>query len=995
MKRFLLMASAAPFALLAMPASAQDATPQEQAQAAAPDAGVDEQAPVAQERATKSAQGRSPGTTATENLGTTEDSVADTSPENSTGSEIVVTGYRASLGSAQAVKRNSDAILDAVVAQDIGKLPDNTAAESLARVTGVQVNRYSDEVNQVLVRGLPDVATTFNGRDIFTAELRRSQLQDFPAGALAGLEVYKSGTADLLEPGLAGLINVRSRRPFDFTEKLVIAGGVRGTYNDQTKKFDPLGNILVSQRADTAIGEIGWLINASYSQSQYRNAVRWATGNVPTTLPDNVTVSPSSVGRAFRIPERVGVFNDSGKRWRPAVNASVQWKPAANLELYYDFLYQGYRGRGANDLFEASLLNNGAQLTNVVLREDKPDQVQTLTKVGGERGQAYRSTNVNNTNTYQAAGGAKWDVGRAHLSTDLAYTRSQYDSNEYSFDMSQTTAPTIDVNFFVDGGSAFSLPGYDRENPANYKWRGYYESTYLVKGSGWQWRGDLDLDTDIAFLPKFQFGFRYTDRDASLERGDRYAYTETLNIPLANTPAGALELTQDVFRGNAQGWTSWLMPTRSGIEGNSAALRQFSLEQLQKLVAANPSDGGYRDALARFQSQNVQLDPLRAFLAAEQTYAFYGQTKYEFDIGSFRVDGLVGARVVNTVGRYSGRGTIPVVVNGVVQRDANGIPVTAAADVQIKANYVDILPNASLRIRPTDKLQIRFGYTKTRTKPDFGQLNPAFSISPNLSPTTNPDGTPVTITDDPRFGAGLQGRPDYTGGGGNPNLVPLTSHNFDATVEYYFSSNASLTAAVFYRDLFGFTSNYTQRYRDPVYGLVQVDRPVNAGAGKIKGVEVGGQTFFDFLPGLLSGFGIQANATYLNGKQRFPTDLSPANSTPPFVAIPGLSKWSYNAALFYEKGKVSTRLSYNGRSRFLNGNNVVNGVYFGEGTEKITRLDFSFNYTPIKQVTLTFDAANLLAQPFRNFAQYGDDRYYPRDVRDEGRYYGLGARFRF
>ncbi|MGO4862809.1 TonB-dependent receptor plug domain-containing protein, partial [Campylobacter jejuni] len=101
-------------------------------------------------------------------------------------------------------------------------------------VTGVQVTRGSDEVTGVLVRGLPNVATTFNGRDIFTAELRRSQLQDFPAGVLAGLEVYKSGTADLLEPGLAGLVNVRSNRPFDFTDKVTIAGGIRGTYNDQS-----------------------------------------------------------------------------------------------------------------------------------------------------------------------------------------------------------------------------------------------------------------------------------------------------------------------------------------------------------------------------------------------------------------------------------------------------------------------------------------------------------------------------------------------------------------------------------------------------------------------------------------------------------------------------------------------------------------------------------------------------------------------------------------
>ena len=123
--------------------------------------------------------------------------------------DIVVTGLRRSLQTAQALKRDSDQIVDAVVAEDIGKLPDNNASEALARITGVQVNRSSDEAGGVQVRGLPNLTTTYNGREMFTAELRNVALQDFPAGALAGLEVYKTTSADLIEGGIAGLINVR------------------------------------------------------------------------------------------------------------------------------------------------------------------------------------------------------------------------------------------------------------------------------------------------------------------------------------------------------------------------------------------------------------------------------------------------------------------------------------------------------------------------------------------------------------------------------------------------------------------------------------------------------------------------------------------------------------------------------------------------------------------------------------------------------------------
>ena len=969
MKHHVLLLSVAPFALLAVPAAAQTAAPKPKAQTTKSETSVEPETLTGIQQDVSAVADRSPGQAT--NTGLPQ---AEVDPR-----DIVVTGYRASLGSAQAIKRNSDAILDAIVAQDIGKLPDNTAAESLARVTGVQVSRYSDEVTQVLVRGLPDVATTFNGRDIFTAENRRAALQDFPAGALAGLEVYKSGTADLLEPGLAGLINVRSRRPFDFEKGFTVAGGVRGTYNDQSKKFDPLGNLLISQRGDTAIGEIGWLVNASYTQAQYRNAVRWADGYV-TTPSANSTVSPASAGRAWGIPVNVGVYNDTGKRWRPALNANVQWRPAHNLELYYDFLYQGYRGEIANDWLRVPLLDGNPSFTNVVLKDGEARQVDSLTKTGGVRPEAYRSTRSAFTNTYQVAGGAKWDVGNAHFSTDLAYTTSKYGDDEWSFDSAFARAPQADVKFFVDGGSSFSLPGFDPADPSNYIWRGYFESTYRVQGKGWQWRADLDYDTNLSLFPKLQIGVRWTDRDASLKRGNRYAYTEWLAIPLNQTPTGDLALTQNTFRGN-QGFTSWLMPTREGIAGNAPELRQFSIQALQRIIAGNPTDQGYRDDLNRWASPLVALDPFASFFGQEQTYAFYGQTKYEFDIGSVRVDGLLGARVVNTVGRYSGISR--VTFNNVTRVEPRSV----------NANYVDILPNASLRIRPTDKLQVRFGFTITRTKPEFGQLNPAIYITQNsATPVPNP-------VPDTRFGPGLQGRPDAFGNGGNPDLRPLTSKNYDATVEYYFSPTASITAAAFYRDLNGFISNYTNRTLDPVYGLLEINRPENAGKGRIKGFELGAQTFLDFLPGLWSGFGVQANTTYLVGEQQYPANVfrSVGGTTePPFVNIPGLSRWTYNIALFYEKGDVSSRLSLNNRDAYLNSNFVNSqGVYNGEGVEQIQRLDFSFNYNIMKEVTVTFDVANLLAQPFNNYAQYGDGLRYPRDIRDEGRYYGVGLRFRF
>ena len=327
--------------------------------------------------------------------------------------DIVVTGYRAAMGSAQETKRQSDAIVDAIVSEDIGKLPDNNAAEAISRIVGVQVLRYNDEAGVVLVRGLPDVNTTFNSREFFTADDRVLHLQDFPAGVAAGLEVYKSGTSDLIEPGLAGLINLRSRRPFDVKDT-EIAGEVRGSYNDQSKAFDPSGNLLLTKRWDTSIGEIGALLNFSYVRTTYRNADRYADSAIispqgfNTEDPsDDMTVTTPGVGN-FRFPANAGNFYETGVRHRPAINGTIQWRPTPDLEIYAEGLWQAYRGKvmrdGFNVNFERRSIDGIAPtLSNVVLVEGEPLKAASFTKTGGYVPEFFRSTQDDQTDTYQAA----------------------------------------------------------------------------------------------------------------------------------------------------------------------------------------------------------------------------------------------------------------------------------------------------------------------------------------------------------------------------------------------------------------------------------------------------------------------------------------------------------------------------------------------------------------------------------------------------------------
>src|SRR5271156_1132347 len=185
---------------------------------------------------------------------------------------IVVTGVRASVKSALEIKKNADQFVDSVVAEDIGKLPDNNVIEALQHVTGIQISRNAAEADQLLIRGLPDIATLLNGREIFTSTGRFVTLQDIPAELLARVDVEKTPRADDIEGGIAGLIDVRLHRPFDF-DGLEVAGGFQETHSSLSTKNDPSGSLLVSDRWQTTSGEWGLLVDLSYRHDQYKEEI--------------------------------------------------------------------------------------------------------------------------------------------------------------------------------------------------------------------------------------------------------------------------------------------------------------------------------------------------------------------------------------------------------------------------------------------------------------------------------------------------------------------------------------------------------------------------------------------------------------------------------------------------------------------------------------------------------------------------------------------------
>lgn len=336
--------------------------------------------------------------------------------------DIIVTGMRASLSSAQNIKRNAQQLVDSVVAEDIGKLPDNNVVEALQRVPGIQVSpRARGESATVLIRGLPDVVTLVNGRNIFSTTGRSLSLADVPADLVAGVDVYKSRSADQLEGGIAGLINVRTRRPFDFKGfEFALAG--REVYSEQPDKIDPYASALISNRWSTGIGEIGALVSVSYHKTRYRDETIYSGGYFGYNLDNSrapytpgVPLDPRGTNpsdpKVFRT-DVIGAFDRIGTRTRPAVNATLQWAPDDRLTIHADGLFYGYRERGNSNQNFTSM--NGTLLSPLVFVDDTK-LVQSLSIANGRVanfGGAYQ----NKADRWQGALGADWaPTGRAAI----------------------------------------------------------------------------------------------------------------------------------------------------------------------------------------------------------------------------------------------------------------------------------------------------------------------------------------------------------------------------------------------------------------------------------------------------------------------------------------------------------------------------------------------------------------------------------------------------
>jgi TonB-dependent receptor len=922
--------------------------------------------------------------------------------------EVVVTGIRQSLESAQAIKQDAEQIVDAVTAQDIGALPDRSVSEALQRIPGITLQRTNEardparlasEGGGVFIRGLSWVRSETNGRDVFSANNGRAlSFEDVSADLLSGINVYKNPSAEMIEGGIGGTVDLRTRLPFDTTKRL-FAFSADYNYADLREEGFTSGNALYSDSWDTSIGRLGVLL--SYSEGNIGNR----TDSIQTGRYEAFTL-PS--GDVLYAPNSLGWRRIDWEQKRTAANIALQWAPNDELVMTFQALQAKADPKdieravgdytpfydGSNAVFDnQNVLVAGTDLNTSI------DTDSRFTEQHKKTSDYSFNIKYSPTDHWVVSGDLQYVKSEASVVSMTAYTEQKSQTGTLDFDLRGDTPHMV-----------WNEPG--QANKDDYWWAAAMDHIEDNDAREYAARADAEYTfDDNPWLKSFRFGIRGTDKEATTRQtGYNWSLLSQQfwgpNDP--NTPAGndnivyinetgfgssnaaslpsAVQLIKfgNFFRGNVQvpgvAWLPSQALVGNGTQNAFGLLRntQSSFWGWTPLTAKSYSDAhpAGDNVTGGINDQN------------ETTKALYGVLRFARDEGFLgRWDGNIGVRVVKTETDASGLALTVAALQG---GDPAGCAAQAAIDpnlncatfnaayaftqggaslppVDASNSYTDVLPTLNLRFFLRDDLQLRFAAGKAISRPSFAQMVPYTTLGFNFVNGYYPNVTGAA-----------------TASGGNPQLKPTRSNQFDTSLEWYFAPGGSVTGAVFYKDIkdYIFIGNSQESYTSGGQTIsFLTSRNMNGAKGKVQGLEVGYQQFYDFLPGILSGFGLQANFTYVDssgGKNTAINVLEPAQVTgaqDQELPLEGLSKTSYNVALMYEKHDVSARLAYNWREKYLLTTSAAN-IQRPVWMEDYGQLDASVFYSITSSVKVGVQATNVLNT--RTFLDVGGVTLNPR-----------------
>ena len=898
-------------------------------------------------------------------------------PASSELDHVVVTGIRGSVAKAQDIKRQSDTFVDSVTALDIGALPDRSVTETLSRIPGVTIDRFlsvgdpehfSAEGGGVQVRGLTQVRSELNGRDSFSASGGRAlSFQDVPSELMAGVDVYKNQKADMIEGGLGGTVDLRTFMPFDF-EGSRLGASFSANRGDFADKIKPSASILYSNRWETNAGDVGILVDVAHSELATRTDGMFVRPFFNTA---NSDLDGDGDNESLWLPRGADWRTLEYERERQGAYVALQWRPNDDIEVSATAFQSKY-----DELWNEDAIFVSNDPTQVLLDPSHPYTLDGNVFVSGRlrsSGDIPMGTDIRashrESKTTDYSVGLKWRFSeRTEFSTDLQYIKAKTNI------LDSTVALGVNVPYIdVDLGGGRPTIGIDNQftaNPGNYYWAFTMDHRDDNVAEEVAWRADLKHSFDSQVFDSIKFGVRVTDRDAtSIDNGYDWQpviqpWMQWWALP-GDQPLPGLDLNGTVnsslvnlttfnnfYRGNANTPGSFYAPILATALGFPASYQDIH----------DAADPYYLCCYAGAYAPRNLNDPQWRNVQGERTYAAYAMLNFAVD--DWLLDGNVGVRVVRTENSADGFLVYPNVAYAPYLGAGESEPITA------RNAYTDVLPSLNLKWELADNLLLRFAASKAIARPNFSDMQAYQQLDAGTRPGIDPpdDGGTLPIGDLELTGSSTD----------NPYLEPMKANQFDLSLEWYFDPDHGGMAWVnlFYKDIKDYFRQQTELLPYPgtdgnEYNYL-ISRLVNIGTAKIQGVEVGWNQFFDFLPAPFDGFGMSANYTYIDSSTRIP-DASNAvpvdtdGSTFGNLPADGLSKNSYNAALFYEKGPWQIRFAYNWRSAYLLsvGPNGYNGEDAGVAwklpvySDSFGQLDGSIFYRFSDNVQIGLEMNNL------------------------------------
>ncbi len=847
--------------------------------------------------------------------------------------EVVVVGTRAGLKKAVAVKRSSDQFVDSIIADDIGKLPDVNVAESLQRVSGVQIKRSLGEGTQVSIRGLTQNLTLVNGRDTIDAAGRGGSgvdslgtgsyglLAQLPSEIIQRLDVTKLASASDVEGAMGGTVNIITAKPLD-SKTDVKAFSVEGIYNDRQPKGGYRTSFVISHRFSDTFGA---LLNVSYSDRTIRDESAFSfSGYLPLSAAFDTGATANHLGTGgttiSRDPNGDGVpgyyladirdtqIDDNRKRL--GIDVALQWKPNANTEFWADSLYSKQDIDRNRWWLSTNLSGNGSDYTDLTFSPTETVIAGTLNTVVQGNTEYY----TNEGTTMSTGVGGRWSNDRVRLSAEIDYSKSkQYALQTFLRDSNKTPIPVTFDFRNVDVPQWNVVGNVNLLDPTTYKMTNAFDNADQGISEDTAARFDVDYRLDTPFFTHLKFGVRQSKLDVEI---DKWQSQLGINVSLDTIPGNYETKTLDILDG-ATGYNkiAYLSPVLFA-DGQSLACQVTGTTCTPRV-----------------------FKPLASFTTSEKTSAAYVQGDIDTHLFGLDIKGNAGLRYVETDFTANGSGTSPASAAVIV-------PTT------VTATYHDWLPSLSLKTQLSDDILLRFGAAKVIARPNSADQNPGVLLD--------------------TVGA-LQPGAILTGTAGNARLQPFRANQYDLSLEYYFKPASIASIGLFEKELESFIVSQSNFETYDGYSYL-VKRPVNGQGGKIKGVELNYQNTFDFLPAPFDGLGVVANYSYIESSTPM---VSPR--TKEELPVTGLSKNNINLVVYYEKGDYGVRLAYNWRDKFLDSIGAGGDGIFFDTTED---LSLSGRWQFSKTLSVDAQIGNLLDSRVR---QYGG-------VEDATKLYGLNGR---